>query len=109
LNYQKIQFNEQGLVPVIVQSSKDNSVLMLAYMNSEALSLTLATKETHFFSRSRSEIWHKGKTSGNVQKVQSVLVDCDGDTLLVVVEESGVACHTGVRSCFNNYEPLDLS
>ena len=95
-----IQFNESGLVPAVVQDATTHRVLMLAYMNEEALSKTVETGETWFWSRSRGELWHNGATSGNTQRVLSVSVDCDGDCLLVQVEPRGPACHTGETSCF---------
>ncbi|HRJ55424.1 MAG TPA: phosphoribosyl-AMP cyclohydrolase [Anaerolineales bacterium] len=96
----EIKFDANGLVPAIVQDAATKDVLMMAWMNTESLRLTLETGETVFWSRSRQEIWHKGATSGNVQKVVEVRVDCDADTLLVLVEPAGPACHTGERSCF---------
>ena len=96
----EIKFDANGLVPAIVQDANTKEVLTLAYMNAESLQLTLETKETWFWSRSRQELWHKGATSGNVQKVVEVRVDCDADTLLVLVEPAGSACHTGERTCF---------
>ena len=95
-----IKFDANGLVPAIVQDADTNEVLMLAYMNVETLQLTLEKGETFFWSRSRGELWHKGETSGNTQKVLDVLVDCDTDTLLVRVQPLGPACHTGERTCF---------
>ncbi len=89
-----------GLIPAIVQEASTGEVLMLAYMNEESLIRTLTEETTWFYSRSRQEFWNKGATSGNLQYVKEVLVDCDGDTLLVKVEQKGVACHTGARSCF---------
>jgi phosphoribosyl-AMP cyclohydrolase / phosphoribosyl-ATP pyrophosphohydrolase len=96
----KVVFDERGLVPAIVQDAAGGEVLMLAYMNRESLALTLESGETWFWSRSRAELWHKGATSGNSQRVVSVSVDCDGDALLVRVEPRGPACHTGERTCF---------
>ena len=96
----EIKYDVNGLVPAIVQDAETHEVLMLAYMNAESLMLTLETGETWFWSRSRSELWHKGATSGNVQRVVEVRVDCDADTLLVLVNPAGAACHTGERSCF---------
>ena len=96
----EIKYDANGLVPAIVQDAETHEVLMLAYMNAESLMLTLETGETWFWSRSRSELWHKGATSGNIQKVVEVKVDCDADTLLVLVKPAGAACHTGERSCF---------
>ena len=95
-----IKFDANGLVPAIVQDADTNEVLMLAYMNVETLQLTLEKGETFFWSRSRGELWHKGETSGNTQKVLEVLVDCDTDTLLVRVQPTGPACHTGEQTCF---------
>jgi phosphoribosyl-AMP cyclohydrolase len=95
-----IQWDERGLVPAIVQDADTGQVLMLAYMNAESLRLTLDTGQTHFWSRSRQELWHKGATSGNTQDVVAVRVDCDADTLLVTVRPAGPACHTGEVTCF---------
>lgn len=97
---EEIKFDERGLLPAIVQDSATGDVLMLAYMNAESLAKTAETGETWFWSRSRSELWHKGATSGNTQRVVNIRLDCDGDTLLVQVEAKGPACHTGERSCF---------
>ncbi|BAF60712.1 phosphoribosyl-AMP cyclohydrolase [Pelotomaculum thermopropionicum SI] len=96
-----LKYNEAGLVPAIVQDAGTGAVLMMAYMNREALEKTLATGETWFWSRSRKAFWHKGETSGNVQRVKEVLYDCDRDTLLVKVEQHGAACHEGYYSCFH--------
>ena len=103
-----IKFNSDGLVPAIVQHAGDGDVLMMGWMNSEALRLTLEKGEMIFWSRSRSEIWHKGKTSGNYLKVVSWSPDCDFDCLLfkVLPQGSGVACHTGSKSCFFNWETV---
>jgi phosphoribosyl-ATP pyrophosphohydrolase/phosphoribosyl-AMP cyclohydrolase len=95
-----IKFDERGLVPAIVQDAQTGEVLMMAYMNEASLAKTLETRQTWFWSRSRAELWHKGATSGNTQRVVSLAVDCDGDTLLLQVEPLGPACHTGKRSCF---------
>ena len=95
-----IHWDANGLVPAIVQDSKDGQVLMMAWMNRDSLRRTLEEGVTCFWSRSRKEFWVKGATSGNTQRVVKVTVDCDRDTLLVVVEQKGVACHTGKRSCF---------
>jgi phosphoribosyl-ATP pyrophosphohydrolase/phosphoribosyl-AMP cyclohydrolase len=97
----QIAYDERGLVPCVVQDWRTGEVLTLAYMNAEALRLTRATGEMHFFSRSRQELWHKGATSGNTQAVKSIRYDCDGDTLLALVEPAGPACHTGERTCFH--------
>lgn len=94
------------LIPAVVQDSTTNEVLMLAYMNTESLALTLRTGKATYWSRSRNELWVKGATSGNFQKVISVGLDCDGDALLVRVEQTGVACHTGDKTCFHT--PLAL-
>jgi phosphoribosyl-ATP pyrophosphohydrolase/phosphoribosyl-AMP cyclohydrolase len=99
-----IKFDERGLVAVVVQDATTGEVLMLAYMNAESLARTLETGETWFWSRSRGGLWHKGETSGNTQRVVSILVDCDSDTLLVRVEPRGPSCHTGARTCF--FRPL---
>jgi len=96
----EIKYDVNGLVPAIVQDVVTKDVLMMAWMNAESLRLTLETGEAVFWSRSRQEIWHKGATSGNVQRVVEVRVDCDADTLLVLVEPAGPACHTGERTCF---------
>jgi phosphoribosyl-ATP pyrophosphohydrolase/phosphoribosyl-AMP cyclohydrolase len=103
----KLQFNQAGLIPAIVQDETSGTVLMMAYMNEESLKRTMETKETWFYSRSRQELWHKGGSSGNTQTVSSLLYDCDGDTLLVLVNPAGPACHTGKTSCF--YRTLDDS
>jgi phosphoribosyl-ATP pyrophosphohydrolase/phosphoribosyl-AMP cyclohydrolase len=100
LSLDDVHFDENGLLPAIVQDALTGEVLMLAYMNEESLVKTLDTGETYFWSRSRSELWHKGATSGHVQRVIRIAVDCDGDALLVQVEQEGAACHTGHRSCF---------
>jgi len=102
---EKIRYDERGLVPTIVQDYLDGTVLMMAWMNRESLEKTLATRETWFWSRSRQELWHKGASSGHIQKLQSVRYDCDSDALLMVVEQIGdIACHTGERSCFHQIE-----
>jgi len=95
-----LKFNEAGLIPAIVQDATSGQVLMLAWMNQESLRLTLEQGETWFWSRSRGELWHKGATSGNIQKVREIYYDCDGDTLLIRVDAAGPACHTGEMSCF---------
>ncbi|MCS7114698.1 MAG: phosphoribosyl-AMP cyclohydrolase [Nitrososphaerota archaeon] len=91
-----------GLVPVVVQDFNSKEVLMLAYTNKEALKRTLETGKAHYWSRSRQKLWMKGETSGNVQKIKDIIVDCDYDALLFVVEQKGNACHTGERTCFHN-------
>jgi phosphoribosyl-ATP pyrophosphohydrolase/phosphoribosyl-AMP cyclohydrolase len=101
----QIRYDDRGLVPAIVQDYLDGTVLMMAWMNRESLQKTLETGETCFWSRSRQELWHKGGTSGHVQKVQSLRYDCDSDALLIGVEQVGdIACHTGERSCFHQVE-----
>lgn len=95
-----IKYDAHGLVPAVVQDASNGQVLMLAYMNEEALQATLDTGQAHFWSRSRQELWHKGATSGNVQQVLDIAVDCDADTLLLRVHPAGPACHTGKQSCF---------
>jgi phosphoribosyl-AMP cyclohydrolase / phosphoribosyl-ATP pyrophosphohydrolase len=95
-----VKFDEHGLAPAIVQDAETGEVLMMAFMNAESLAKTLESLETWFWSRSRSQLWHKGATSGNTQRVVSVAIDCDGDALLIKVEPRGPACHTGERTCF---------
>ena len=94
------RFNDQGLIPAVATDVKTGDVLMLAWMNAEALSLTVRTREAHYWSRSRQELWHKGATSGHTQKVVEIRTDCDQDTIWIVVEQTGAACHTGEQSCF---------
>jgi phosphoribosyl-AMP cyclohydrolase / phosphoribosyl-ATP pyrophosphohydrolase len=96
----KVRFDERGLVPCVMQDARSGEVLTLAYMNEESLLLTLETREIHLYSRSRREIWHKGATSGNVQRLRQLRYDCDGDALVALVEPAGPACHTGERTCF---------
>jgi phosphoribosyl-AMP cyclohydrolase len=95
-----IQYNEQGFVPVIVQDNNTLEVLMLAYANKAAVMLTKRTGYAHYFSRSRNKIWKKGEESGHVQGIIDIRIDCDEDTLLYLVEQTGVSCHTGHKSCF---------
>jgi phosphoribosyl-ATP pyrophosphohydrolase/phosphoribosyl-AMP cyclohydrolase len=102
-----IRFDEAGLVPCVVQDFASGEVLMLAYMNEEALRLTRESGEAHFFSRSREELWRKGETSGNVLRVRQLRYDCDGDAVVAIVDPAGPACHTGERSCF--YRDLEGS
>ena len=98
----RIRFNKQGLVPAIAQDYLDGTVLMMAWMNADALQKTMATGEVWYWSRSRQELWHKGATSGHIQKVRGLRYDCDSDALLVTIEQVGdIACHTGERSCFH--------
>ena len=99
---QEIAFNDGGLVPCVVQDWRTGEVLTLAYMNEEALARTRESGQTHFWSRSRQELWHKGATSGNVQEVRALRYDCDLDAVLALVEPAGPACHTGERTCFHN-------
>jgi phosphoribosyl-AMP cyclohydrolase / phosphoribosyl-ATP pyrophosphohydrolase len=98
----EIEFDSQGLVPCVMQDARTGEVLTVAYMNEEALARTRETGEMHFWSRSRGELWHKGETSGNVMRLKSLRIDCDGDALLALVEPAGPACHTGERTCFHN-------
>lgn len=96
----ELHYDQNGLVPAVLQHAETGEVLMVAWMNAEALRLTRSTGEAHFWSRSRQQLWRKGETSGNIMRVRQILVDCDGDTLLVRVEPAGPACHTGERTCF---------
>ncbi|MBI4436765.1 MAG: phosphoribosyl-AMP cyclohydrolase [Candidatus Omnitrophica bacterium] len=96
----KVKFDEHGLIPAIIQDASSGEVLMLAYMNKEALQRTLKTRKTHFYSRSRRKLWLKGESSGHIQSVRSIFYDCDWDTLLLKVSQKGGACHEGYRSCF---------
>lgn len=101
----ELKWDKDGLITSVIQDVTTHQVLMVAWMNRESLRLTLQTGETHFWSRSRQELWHKGATSGNIQRVSEIYRDCDGDTLLIKVLPAGPACHTGVVSCF--YEELE--
>lgn len=103
----ELKWDTNGLIPAVVQDVETGLVLMVAWMNVEALERTRSTGEAHFWSRSRQELWHKGATSGNTQRVVGLYVDCDGDTLLVKVHPAGPACHTGATSCF--YRSLEDS
>ena len=96
----EIKFDSDGLVPAIIEDAKTREVLMMAWMNREAVQKTLSTKKAHFYSRSRKKLWLKGESSGHIQRVKRIALDCDGDTLLVSVHQTGGACHTGYRSCF---------
>ena len=100
MSAEAVRFDENGLVPCVMQDWRTGEVLTLAYMNAEALRLTRESGEIHFYSRSRAELWKKGETSGNVQRVRQLRYDCDGDALVALVEPAGPACHTGERSCF---------
>lgn len=104
-NLEDIKF-DQGLIPAIIQDYSNGEILMLAYMNRESFEKTLETSKTWFWSRSRKKLWNKGETSGHFQYVKNISYDCDGDTLLIKVEQIGPACHTGSRSCF--YREIDI-
>jgi phosphoribosyl-ATP pyrophosphohydrolase/phosphoribosyl-AMP cyclohydrolase len=99
---EQLKFDANGLVPAVIQDFQSGAVLMVAFMNRESVAKTLETGETHFWSRSRGELWHKGDTSGNIQRVRKFLLDCDNDAVLVQVDQQGNACHTGEYSCFFN-------
>lgn len=106
MNIEKLDFKKgNGLIPAIFQDYKNNEVLMLAYVNKESMKKTIETGETWFFSRSRKMLWHKGETSGNIQTIKEIKVDCDNDTVLFLVKQKGAACHTGEKSCF--YRSID--
>jgi len=111
IDISKLKFDEKGLIPAIVVDAKSKKVLTLAYMNKESLEISMKEGRTCFFSRSRQELWRKGETSGNVQRIVSITADCDADALVVKVEKSGPACHTGADSCFNDeiYRSEELS
>jgi phosphoribosyl-ATP pyrophosphohydrolase/phosphoribosyl-AMP cyclohydrolase len=109
LDLDEVRFDERGLIPAIVQNATTAEVLTLAYMNRESLARKIETKETWFWSRSRNELWHKGETSGNTQRVVSLALDCDRDAIVVLVEPAGPACHTGANSCFNSVEELETN
>ena len=98
--YEKLKFDANGLIPSIIQEHKTGRVLMMAWMNRASLEKTIATGQTHFWSRSRQKFWRKGETSGHTQIVKDISFDCDGDTLLIQVEQKGAACHEGYHSCF---------
>lgn len=100
VNQAKLRFDDRGLIPVVVQQQDTGEVLMVAWANADAIRLTFSTRTSWFWSRSRQELWNKGATSGNMQQVRRVLVDCDADTLVYEVDSPGPACHTGHRSCF---------
>ncbi|MGQ0793460.1 MAG: bifunctional phosphoribosyl-AMP cyclohydrolase/phosphoribosyl-ATP diphosphatase HisIE [Deltaproteobacteria bacterium] len=108
MEIESLKFNEQGLIPVIVQDAQCGQALMFAYANRAALEKTIETKRAHFWSRSRMKLWQKGEESGNIQEVMGIFTDCDCDTVLYIVNQTGVACHTGARTCFftpiNGYE-----
>jgi phosphoribosyl-AMP cyclohydrolase/phosphoribosyl-ATP pyrophosphohydrolase/phosphoribosyl-AMP cyclohydrolase len=107
---ERLKFDQHGLIPAIAQDYQDHTVLMLAWMNYESILATLRTGEVHYWSRSRQELWHKGATSGHIQKVKEIFYDCDADTLLIKIEQvGGSACHTGARSCFFQQAPSQLT
>lgn len=105
-NEAELKFDQYGLIPAIVQDEATKDVLMVAWMNAEAFRLTKETRKAHFWSRSRNELWLKGATSGNFMSVRQILVDCDADTLILMVKPAGPACHTGARSCF--YREIEM-
>jgi len=100
MDLQDLKYDDNGLIPAIVQQFDTGEVLMMAWMNAESLELTISSKTTWFWSRSRKELWNKGATSGNLQSIKEIYYDCDQDCLLIKVDSPGVACHTGSRSCF---------
>ncbi len=102
MNTNDIKFDDKGLIPVIVQDAENGQVLMLAYANKESIEKTIESKNAHFWSRSRDRLWKKGEESGNYQEIKDILLDCDKDTVLLLVNQKGVACHTGKRTCFFN-------
>ncbi len=107
---EQVKFDKNGLVPVIIQDFETSQVLMMGYMNKESLETTVKTGRTCFWSRSRGKLWIKGETSGHIQKVKEILIDCDNDTLLIKAEQIGGACHTGYRTCFyRKYDKSDFT
>jgi len=102
-----LKFDSNGLIPAIVQDAKSHEVLMMAWMNKDSLEKTVSTGKTHFYSRSRGKLWLKGESSGHVQNVKSIRTDCDKDTLLILVEQIGAACHDGYYSCFYREHQMD--
>ena len=102
MDISKLKFDDKGLIPAVVQDCHTKEVLTVAYMNEESLKITLEEGRTCFWSRSRKELWRKGETSGNTQKIVSIIADCDYDALVVLVDKKGPACHTGAESCFHN-------
>ncbi len=98
--FEIIKFNEAGLIPAVVQDFQNGEILMMAWMNKESLQLTIETNFAHYFSRSRGKLWKKGETSNQTQEIKEILIDCDGDCLILKVKQQGVACHTGTKSCF---------
>lgn len=107
MNIEELKFDASGLIPAVVQDASTREVLTVAYMSKESLEKSLETRETWFYSRSRQELWHKGGTSGNTQKIVEIKYDCDGDALVVLVEPAGPACHTGAVSCFSENLIID--
>lgn len=111
--FDALQFNDKGLIAAIIQDFKTGKVLMMAWMNAASIRLTLETGKTHFWSRSRNRLWMKGESSGHIQSVKQIFLDCDGDALLIRVDQSGVACHKGYLSCFfralKNEEKLSIT
>ena len=107
MNIDDLKFDERGLIPAIVQDARTREVLTLAYMSEESLARTIETGQTWFWSRSRNELWHKGETSGNTQRVVALHSDCDNDAIVVLVKPAGPACHTGARSCFESTAPAE--
>jgi len=106
-NINDVKFNKDGLIPVISQCHNSGEVLMMAWMNFDSINKTIETQNMYYFSRSRNSLWMKGETSGNFQKLYELRLDCDGDTLLALIEQKGVACHTGAKSCFfKKYDDL---
>jgi phosphoribosyl-AMP cyclohydrolase len=104
-----LKYDQKGLIPAIAQDYQDGTILMMAWMNRQALELTIETGEVHYWSRSRQELWHKGATSGHIQKLKKIYYDCDRDVILVKIEQvGGIACHTGERSCFFTEVPLSF-
>ena len=99
-NINDVKFNKDGLIPVVSQCHNSGEVLMMAWMNFDSINKTIETQNMYYFSRSRNSLWMKGETSGNFQKLYELRLDCDGDTLLALIEQKGVACHTGAKSCF---------
>ncbi|NLY19200.1 MAG: phosphoribosyl-AMP cyclohydrolase [Clostridiaceae bacterium] len=107
MNFADLKFNDQGLIPAIAQDVNTKEVLMLAWMNPESIESTLKTGKATYWSRSRNKLWIKGESSGNYQRIRNILYDCDGDTLLLLVEQTGAACHTGSRTCFYREIPIE--
>ena len=99
--FDNIKFNEDGLIPAIAQQYNSGEILMMAWMNKQSIEESLKTNNACYYSRSRKKLWHKGQTSGQIQILKEIRLDCDGDTILLIVDQTGVACHTGTRSCFN--------